>query len=161
MIKHLRIDNRLIHGQVAVTWKNYIGAKTIVVCNDKVAADPIQKIALPMAARGTKVLVKTITETALYEKENKEEIIFVICKFPQDALELLQQGVYIETINVGNAAPITGTEYKMVTKSIAVTKEDAKIYRKIAELNGGILYSQMVPTNTKVDFLKVLDEAGL
>ena len=48
MIKHIRIDNRLIHGQVAATWKSNIGADAIIVCNDKVASDPIQKMVLPM-----------------------------------------------------------------------------------------------------------------
>ena len=41
MIKHIRIDNRLIHGQVAAAWKNNIGADAIIVCNDDVAKDPI------------------------------------------------------------------------------------------------------------------------
>ena len=62
MIKHLRIDNRLIHGQVAVTWKNHVGAQAIIVCNDKVAEDPIQKMALPMAARGSKVFIFSIED---------------------------------------------------------------------------------------------------
>ena len=57
MINHLRIDNRLIHGQVAVVWRQYLNANAIIVCNDKVAADPIQRIALPMAVEGEKVLI--------------------------------------------------------------------------------------------------------
>ena len=76
MIKHLRIDNRLIHGQVAVTWKNHIGAQAIIVTNDKVAADPIQKMALPMAARGSKVLVYAVQETIDYAKANPNETMF-------------------------------------------------------------------------------------
>ena len=78
MIKHLRIDNRLIHGQVAVTWMNSIGADKIIVCNDKVAADPIQKMALPMAARGNTVYVFSIDETIKYATEHPEETIFLI-----------------------------------------------------------------------------------
>lgn len=60
MIKHIRIDNRLIHGQVAATWKSNIGADVIIVCNDKVAMDPIQKMVLPMAAADSKVLIFSI-----------------------------------------------------------------------------------------------------
>ena len=115
MIKHLRIDNRLIHGQVAVTWMNSIGADKIIVCNDKVAADPIQKMALPMAARGNTVYVFTIEETINYAKEHPEETMFVIAKFPSDALAILESGVEVQDVNVGNAAPIQGTKYKMVT----------------------------------------------
>ncbi|MDR1898925.1 MAG: PTS sugar transporter subunit IIB [Treponema sp.] len=161
MIKHLRIDNRLIHGQVAVGWQKYINAKAIIICNDKVAADPIQKMALPLAARGSKVLVYTLAETLRYEKEHPDESLFVIAKFPQDALDILKSGVKVETLNVGNAAPIAGTKYVMVTKSIAATEEDAAVYRQLAELNGGKLTSQIMTSMDTVDFLAALKRAGL
>ena len=161
MIKHLRIDNRLIHGQVAVGWQKYINAKAIIICNDKVAADPIQKMALPLAARGSKVLVYTLAETLKYEKEHPDESIFVIAKFPQDALDILKAGVKVETLNVGNAAPIAGTKYVMVTKSIAATAEDADVYRQLAGLNGGKLTSQIMTSMETIDFLAALKKAGL
>ena len=157
MIKHLRIDNRLIHGQVAVTWMNNIGADKIIVCNDKVAADPIQKMALPMAARGNTVYVFTIEETLQYAKDHPEETMFVICKFPSDALAIIESGLEIEAVNVGNAAPIAGTKYEMVTKSIAVTAEDAEIYRKIADIRGGVLTSQLTTFNVTENFLELLN----
>ena len=59
----MRVDSRLIHGQVASAWMNHIGAKEIIVCNDIVAQDRIQKMALPLAARGTPVKVFSIQET--------------------------------------------------------------------------------------------------
>jgi len=160
MIKHMRIDNRLIHGQVAAIWSNYINADAIVVCNDKVAADPIQKMALPLAARGHKVLVMTVADLVEYEKANPTQSLFVIAKFPSDALEILEQIENVEFVNVGNAAPISGTEYKMVTKSIAATKEDAEVYRKVAEKLGGKLTTRMVPNNDEQDFLELLKKAG-
>ena len=161
MIKHLRIDNRLIHGQVAVVWMNSIGANAIIVANDKVAADPLQKMALPLAARGSKVLVLSIEELLQYNKDNPNETMFVVCKLPTDALQVLESGAEVELVNVGNAAPVAGTTYKMVTKSIAATKEDAEVYRKIAEIRGGKLMSRMVPTNEAIDFIKALSDAGL
>lgn len=161
MITHMRIDNRLIHGQVAVTWMNHIGAQAIIVCNDKVAADPIQKMALPLAARGSKVLVYTVAETIQYAKDHPNETMFVIAKFPSDALEILKSGVEVKEVNVGNAAPIAGTKYVMVTKSIAATAEDAVVYRQIAEMRGGVLRSRLTPANEEYDFLKALSDAGL
>lgn len=161
MIKHLRIDNRMIHGQVAVTWQGHIGAKSIIVMNDAVAADPIQKMALPLAARGTKVHVFTIDETLKFEEENPNETLFVIAKLPSDALEFLQKGGKVQAINVGNAAPVQGTDYKMVSKSVAVTKEDAAVYREIATYFDGKLNTQITSTGTKEDFLELLDKAGL
>lgn len=161
MIKHLRIDNRLIHGQVAVAWMKYINAKAIIICNDKVASDPIQKMALPLAARGSKVLVFSVAETLKYEKEHQEETLFIITKFPSDALDLIKAGIKIESINVGNAAPIAGTKYVMVTKSIAATKEDAGVYREIAGYFDGKLFSQIMPSMENMDFLAALKKAGL
>ncbi len=161
MIKHLRIDNRLIHGQVAVTWMNSIGADKIIVCNDKVAADPIQKMALPMAARGNTVYVFSVEQTIQYAKDHPEETMFVIAKFPSDALAILESGVEVVDVNVGNAAPIVGTKYEMVTKSIAVTKEDAEVYRKIAELRGGVLTSRLTTMNETENFLELLEKKGL
>lgn len=161
MIKHLRIDNRLIHGQVAITWEKYIGAQAIIVCNDKVAADPIQKMALPLAARGSKVMVLSIADMLQYEKDHPNETLFVIAKFPTDALTILQSGVSVDTVNVGNAAPIAGTKYVMVTNQIAATTEDAEVYRKIAEIRGGELTSQMLATSDKHDFIAQLKKAGL
>jgi PTS system mannose-specific IIB component len=161
MIEHLRIDNRLIHGQVAVTWRAAVQAKAIIVCNDQVAADPIQKMALPLAVKGEKVLILTIQELIDYDKKHPDEKKFVICKFPTDCLALLEAGLDINTVNVGNAAPKAGTNFKMVTKSIAVTPEDAAVYRKIADLRGGHLETQMVPTYDKDDFLALLKKAKL
>ena len=162
MIKHLRIDNRLIHGQVAVTWMRRINADAIAVVNDDVAKDRIQKMALPLAARDAKVLVLSHQELQDYVKEHPDESLFVIAKYPMDALRILESGLEVDEVNVGNAAPIAGTKYVMVEKkSIAATKEDAEVYRKIAELRGGKLMTQTVSTYQPQDFLELLRKAGL
>ena len=49
MIKALRIDHRLVHGQVAFTWTHFLAATRIIVIDDKAAADEFQKMALNMA----------------------------------------------------------------------------------------------------------------
>jgi len=161
MIKHLRIDNRLIHGQVAVTWMRRINADAIAVVNDDVAKDRIQKMALPLAARDAKVLVLSHQELQDYVKEHPDVSLFVIAKFPMDALRILESGLEVGEVNVGNAAPIAGTKYVMVDKSIAATKEDAEVYRKIAALRGGKLMTQTVSTYQPQDFLELLRKAGL
>ncbi|MBQ2510346.1 MAG: PTS sugar transporter subunit IIB [Erysipelotrichaceae bacterium] len=161
MIRHLRIDNRLIHGQVAAAWMREIGADTVIVCNDEVAADPIQKEVLPTTMKDHTVYVYTIEETLAHAKDHPEEKLFVICKFPADALALLEAGVEVEEINVGNAAPLPGSDYRLVTKSIAVTPEEAKIYRQIADLRGGVLTSRLTTMNETDDFLGLLEKNGL
>lgn len=161
MVKHMRIDNRLIHGQVTTTWVGQINADLIMVVNDKVSKDPIQTVMLPMAARGVKTLVLSIEDAIKYIQENENQKIMVVAKFGTDALALMEAGIRPVEVNMGNQAPLPGTKYEMVTKSIAVTKEDAGVYRKIAELNGGSLTTQMMPSNPKQDFIKLMDAKGL
>ena len=106
-------------------------------------------------------IVKRIQNVIKYAQEHPEETMFVICKFPSDALAILESGLEVQEVNVGNAAPIQGTTYKMVTKSIAVTEEDAKCYRKIAELRGGVLNSRLTTMNETENFLELLSKNGL
>lgn len=47
-ILETRIDNRLIHGQVGVTWANHLGANLVVVANDKVSTDEVQQSLMDM-----------------------------------------------------------------------------------------------------------------
>jgi mannose/fructose/N-acetylgalactosamine-specific phosphotransferase system component IIB len=161
-VVHMRIDNRLIHGQVTVTWASTLNADHMIVCNDKVSVDPIQKIMLPAAARGVKCSVLSVADTlaACLSPDAAKDRIFVIAKFPADAIALLDGGLKPEEINVGNQAPIPGTEFQMVTKSCAVTKQDAAMYRSIVE-RGYFLTGRMMPSDGKTSFLDVLAKKGL
>ena len=107
----LHIDNRLIHGQVTVTWCSYYGAKRIVVADDKVAADPIQRIVLPQAARGLPTSVVTIADglKLFSSMDPAHENVLVIARNAQGALALMRGGFKPKSINVGNQAPVQGT----------------------------------------------------
>jgi mannose/fructose/N-acetylgalactosamine-specific phosphotransferase system component IIB len=161
-VKHLRIDNRLIHGQVTATWVQSLGSNHILVVNDQVAKDPIQKVLLPKAARGVKTSVLSVDEAVEYVMDpgHQSETILMVVKFPSDALRVLEAGVTPGQVNVGNQAPIPGTNYKMVTRSIAVTADDATIYRAIAD-KGFVVTAQMLPTDRKSDLVELLVKKGL
>ncbi|MGH3496357.1 MAG: PTS system mannose/fructose/N-acetylgalactosamine-transporter subunit IIB [Nocardioidaceae bacterium] len=161
-VVHVRIDNRLIHGQVTVSWVGNVGADHLIVCNDEVASDDMQRMILPQAARGVHTSVLTVQETVNYcaSDDAQAEKIMIIAKLPTDALALVEQGVRPDEINVGNQAPRPGTKFTMVTRSIAVTADDAATFRAIAE-QGFTLRQQMMPTDKPADFLKVLQGKGL
>lgn len=161
-VRHMRIDNRLIHGQVTVVWVSRIGANHVIVANDEVAADELQRILLPQAARGVRASILSVADAVahcLSEAAGNEQIM-VLAKYPSDALRLLEGGVPVAEVNVGNQAPRPGSRFTMVTRSIAVTEQDAKDYRRIAELAGG-LRSQMMPNDRASDFLQLLAKKKL
>ena len=155
-VAHMRIDNRLIHGQVTVKWVGAIGANHLIVTNDDVAKDEIQRMILPQAARGVKTSILSVDDTLAYlqKPQAAAEKIMVIAKFPSDALRLLEGGMQPQEINVGNQAPTPGTKFTMVTRSIAVTADDAATYRKIAE--GHTLTSKMMPNDKPADFVHMM-----
>jgi PTS system mannose-specific IIB component len=161
-VRQLRIDNRLIHGQVTVAWVGSLGANRLIVSNDEVAADDMQRMILPQAARGVATSVLGVQETLDYcgSDAAQGETILVIAKLPADALALVRGGLTPEEINVGNQAPRPGTKFTMVTRSIAVTAEDAETYRAIAA-EGFTLQQRMMPNDKKADFLQVLTNKKL
>ena len=161
MIKHMRTDTRMIHGQVATSWMNAIGAKEIIVCNDAVSKDKFQCMALPMAARGTPVKVLSIDDTEKYAREHEADTLFIICKYPSDALELLKRGLKPAEFNVGTNAPVQGTNSKPITNFVYCNSEQAKDFVAVAEYFGGKLTSQITPPNAPDDIIAGIKKQGL
>ena len=160
-VKHMRIDNRLIHGQVTVAWVGAIGANHLIVANDDVAADEFQRILLPQAARGVRTSILSVDDALAHCANLADgENVMILAKFPTDALRLLEGGLKVAEVNVGNQAPKPGSKFTMVTRSISVTEQDAKDYRRMAEL-AGHLRSQMMPTDKADDFLRLLTKKKL
>ncbi|QKV75888.1 PTS sugar transporter subunit IIB [Amycolatopsis sp. Hca4] len=154
---HVRIDNRLIHGQVTVAWTRRLGVRRLVVCNDDVAADDLQRMLLPQAARGLPTDVLTVEATLAGEAGAE---VMIVVKDPADAFRLVEGGLRPEVVNVGNVAPRPGPAYTMVTRSVAVTADEADAYRKLAAA-GVPLVTQLLPQDKPAEFVPLLDRKGL
>lgn len=156
-IIHVRIDDRLIHGQVAAFWCNSLKANRIMVANDEVANDDMQKSVLRMVAPAgvrTSLITKEKAATNIKAGKYDAERVLLILKTPKDALDLINLGVDIKAINVGNMAHKDGTV--QIKKSISVTDEDVENFNKLYE-KGVELTSVMVPDephSNLMDFLK-------
>ncbi|GBG93690.1 N-acetylglucosamine-specific PTS system IIB component [Ligilactobacillus salitolerans] len=128
-----RIDNRLVHGQVGVTWTRAVGANLIVVANDQAAADPLQQKLMATTADSTGVgirffsLQKTID---IIHKAADRQKIFIVVKTPADAVKLVEGGVPITKINVGNMH--YGKGKKEITKKVYVDEQDQKDLLQLA-----------------------------
>ncbi|GHG49899.1 MULTISPECIES: PTS sugar transporter subunit IIB [Amycolatopsis] len=154
---HVRIDNRLIHGQVTLAWTRRLGVRRLVVCNDDVAADELQCMLLPQAARGLPTDVLSVEATLAAEAAAD---VMIIAKHPGDVFRLVEGGLRPEVVNVGNVAPRPGDSYTMVTRSVAVTADEADAYRKLAAV-GVPLVTQLLPQDKPAEFVPLLDRKGL
>jgi PTS system mannose-specific IIB component len=155
-IVNVRIDERLIHGQVAAMWTNVLRASRIMVIDDIASTDEIQKMALKMACPGgINLSILNCEKAALNFSENKYEgdRIFIVVKGPETVLKLWKLGLPLKDVNVGNMSSSVGT--KQVKRSVNVTDLDVENFEELAKL-GATFTAQMVPNEDKVDFMKLI-----
>jgi PTS system N-acetylgalactosamine-specific IIB component len=149
-----RIDNRLIHGQVATQWSGTLGANLILVANDKVAKDKMRQGLMDMAApAGAQTRYFTIQKTIdVIHKAAPRQKIFIIVETPEDALKLVEGGVPIKVLNIGNMHMAEGK--RQVATTVAVNDEDVATFKKLED-KGVKLEIQRVPTTAKEDVSKL------
>ncbi|WP_130805968.1 PTS N-acetylgalactosamine transporter subunit IIB [Senegalia massiliensis] len=129
-----RIDNRLVHGQVGVTWTSHLGANLVLVANDEVAKDEVRQNLMDMVLPDTVAtrfftLQKTID---VIHKAADRQKIFLVVKTPQDVLTLVKGGVPIKEVNIGNMHYAEGKE--QLTSTISVDEDDKKTFKELHDL---------------------------
>ena len=155
-IVNTRIDERLIHGQVAGIWSTSLSTQRIIVANDEAATDPLQKsslrIAAPSSMRLSVLGVEAAAKNIQSGKYGKQRL-FLLFKNPKDVLRFIEAQGPIKTVNVGNMSYKEGA--REVTKSIQVLPEEEQIFETIAS-KGVTVTAQLVPNDPVVDFMKKL-----
>src|SRR3982074_2241686 len=104
MIKLTRIDDRLLHGQVAFTWTPSVGADCLVVANDKVAKDEFMKMTLNLAKPASaKLLIKSLDDTVTFLNDPRSQPlkILVLVNSVKDAAVLADGVNQIQSVNFG------------------------------------------------------------
>ena len=150
-----RIDNRLIHGQVGVTWVNHLGANLIVVVNDEVAGDEVQQSLMDMVVPdviGTRYFTVQKTIDVIHMASD-DQLIFLVCRTPQEVLKLVEGGVSIKKVNIGNMHFSEGKE--QVTSTVSLDESDKDAFRKLHTL-GVELEIRRVPDEKSENMLKFL-----
>jgi len=157
----VRIDDRYIHGQVAVSWMVAIPAHVIYVVNDGVANDKMTCMVLEMAAsmHSQKLEILGIEEgiKKLIEVSEYNENMWALFGNPQDVLTALKRGFIINRIilgfmhHTGNKKPIVKGAY------VYVDDDDINTFREIHASGVEIVY-QRVPEERPIDITKILDK---
>lgn len=157
-IIHTRVDDRLIHGQVATMWTNQLGATRIMVVDDKAACDDVMKMSLKMATpSGVALSVLPVEKAAIRINANAYEgqRVFLIVKSPDTLLRLVQQNVEIKKVNVGNLTYYDGRV--KISNTVAVSEEEVKNFRKLKD-RGVEIALQLTPNNQSEDFISVVNK---
>lgn len=122
----IRIDNRLIHGQVIETWLPFTGASTILVANDELAADALQQeimgLAIPQTTDSLFVTVDRAQEALRQAAINHPVSALVLFSTCSDARRAYDKGFSFEHLNVGNLHYRPGK--RQISPSVALSGED-------------------------------------
>ncbi|AUX00841.1 hypothetical protein FORC42_0567 [Escherichia coli] len=144
-----RIDNRLVHGQVGVTWTSTIGVNLLVVVDDVVANDDIQQKLMGITAETYGFVIRffTIEKTInVIGKAAPHQKIFLICRTPQTVRKLVEGGIDLKDINVGNMHFSEGK--KQISSKVYVDDQDLADLRFIKQ-RGVNVFIQDVPGDQK------------
>lgn len=139
MIKLLRLDDRMIHGQISTKWSRVLSVDRIIVINDDAAANELVKRSLMMAAPSTcKVAIKSVRDSVelLKNPKAKEHDILLIVANPADLLTVVNQVEGIQKVNIGNFGLLEksgNVKRKRYNEYFWYSEDEAEIYRQIVE----------------------------
>lgn len=157
-VKHMRIDDRLIHGQIVTAWIRDSKTKMIIVADDLASSDSTQKMLLKLATpKDIKLIVEPIKIIAdMLIKTPPLEDLLLIVRNPKSAYELLSAGVRVESVNVGNISnskSISGR--KTLLPYIHVEQQDVHYLDLIHKMNIK-LDVRAVPTDRSVNGFELI-----
>lgn len=149
-----RIDNRLLHGQVATQWTGSVDANLILVAHDEVATNEFRQGLMDMAAPSycqTRYWSLQKTIDTIHRASDSQRIA-IICEDPQSVLKLIEGGVPIKSVNVGNMHMADGK--RQVATSVAVDDSNVDAFTKIKNL-GVEIFIQRTPNIAREDVGKL------
>ena len=138
MICFTRVDNRLIHGQVVQAWLPKIKTDKVLVISKQAAHNTfmakMMRLALPQGYALDILEAAKALETL---KNDQEKKVFLLVEDLTQLLELVEQGLVLQKVNIGN------TQYEEGKKEFAAGvyfgKEDLAIISKLK--NRSIVFS--------------------
>lgn len=155
-ISLFRVDDRLIHGQVVVGWTRRAGVTTILVADDKTASDRIQCSLYRMATpAGVKADFCTLDAAAekLTNGSLDNEVVMVLFKDPQSVLGLIERGVEIKELNLGNLRSAPGRV--QLLNHVFASPEDLQAWKDL-DAKGVSMNAQILPEQKKANFNETL-----
>ena len=158
----IRIDSRLLHGQVATSWTKTVKPDRIIVVSDSVAKDKLRKNmimqAAPPGVHANVVPIKKMVEVSKDPRFGDTHAL-VLFETPEDILKAVNAGLDLKgkTINVGSMAHKVGKV--AVTKAVSLDQTDIDTYKEL--IKDGLKFDvKMLPSSSSDDISELLDKAS-
>ena len=150
MIKLLRVDHRLLHGQVAFSWTNALGTDCILIANDSVPTDDIRKTTLKLSKpNGVKLVIKTVDDAiaAVNSGVTDKYKLFIIVESIHDAKRMVEGCASIRQVNLGGSKKTR--DKKAISKFTFATEQDVADIRAMVQAGAEVELRQ-VPSDGKI-----------
>lgn len=157
-VVNVRVDARLIHGQVAAVWSTMLQTKRIIVANDEASTNDVERASLRIAAPSSMWLSVLDIQKAVQNLNSDRygnQRIFLIFQTVQDAKTFIEYGGQISELTIGNISHKDGS--KTLFKSVSVTDEEIEALKWIIAQGTGV-FLQTVPADNKQDIKSLLNE---
>lgn len=156
MIKLVRVDHRLIHGQVAFSWTKFLGVDLILIPSDTIINDELRKSVIRMAKpNNVKLIIKSIDEcvAAINDGQTDKYNMMILCETVDDAYKLITQVPSITALNLGGMK--NDESRKQISKAVHLSESDIE---KVLDLDkrGIAVDVQLVPDEAKTDVKTLL-----
>lgn len=156
-IINIRVDERLIHGQVANMWTSRLNITRIMVVDDQIAESDIDKMTLKMAVpAGVKLSVlpfRTAAENIIAGKYDSQRVLLLI-KSVQALMALHEHHLPMPEINIANLTQLHDGIH--VTKSVSLSMQDIAWLQQL-ESSATKIISQRVPDDDKLNISDILN----
>ncbi|RMF96246.1 MAG: PTS mannose/fructose/sorbose transporter subunit IIB [Candidatus Schekmanbacteria bacterium] len=140
-----RIDDRLIHGQVTEGWAKVLGIDTIVVANNQIAEDEMQRkifeFAVPPEIRALFLKIDSVPPTASHLEEEDKRAIFLFSNI-SDVFELVESGFIINELNIGGLRSVDRD--RRLSETVFLNDQEIDMLKKLI-LKGIVINIQAVP----------------
>jgi len=152
----VRVDDRLIHGQILESWIPFMKAQCVVVANDALAGDQFQRAILSMAIPDRiKVRIVPVEETRGLQSDTELSGLstLVIVSSIQDAFRLRNNGIEFQRLNIGNMkGPETS---RQISYSVWISADDERMIKEMID-QGLDVNLQSVPREREIDIRSII-----
>ena len=151
-----RIDQRMIHGIVVTQWAGATNAKRLMVVDDEVSKDEVQKAAMRMskpAGTGMSIIDTATAITNFASGKYDNHNVLLIVREPETLVKLVERGVKIPKVNIGII--FDGEGKKTVKKMVSVNDKEVADLKKLRTLGVDVTF-HLVPSDPEEDLEKYI-----
>lgn len=165
MIVQVRVDDRLIHGQVALVWSKELNTKHIIVANDAAVESDALRMTLQMATpAGQKLLVKTVKDAVRIAQDprGKDMRIFALTNCMRDVLDLVKGApgcvAEVNVANVGRFDKSDSATKVQLNDTIMLNPDELAAAKELCE-QGIPVFHQLIPQHGKTSIAELVKAA--